>query len=919
MAFRKLLLSGSLTFIVMTAFVTAEINLPSIIPEHYNIKLKTYIDDNKFYGECNVSINIHLITQNINLYVGGLCIIDIILIKYFEVYDKDEGEIKILKPTYFCIDKTHASLDFTEALRGNYILNMRFIGTLADNRGIKTFYKGRENATWWPAIHSKTSYVQQIFPCLDDLTLKSTYNISIMHHKDYDVSSNMPQLKVDADEEHGMVWTHFDTTPPMPTYLVAAIMTNKSEFSKQKLGIDDIIAQYRSDSFGLWYAQSIIEDIMLFLNREWKNVKIISEVNNVAIPNYKDNGVTNLGLIFYRESDMIYDENIDPIGVKVKVERVIGYKVMQEWFHNIFQTSWCSTPWLHEAFITFMGAYAMDKAFPEARMMDLFVVQIQHEVLHWDVDFQSSTSQAIFSEIISYFKASIMLRMVKHAVEQLFWDSMRLCIYDHDYEFVYPHDYWTALKNVYLQNYYYGTQEENNALINIQELKTWMNQKHYPVIYMIRKYDQSQISTYNIIINSINVTNNLSIPLTYTTQRQLNFNTSSPTFLFYEKGVDQSNKHFLKIPDLTNDQWIIFNLQQTGYYRVNYDSQNWELITMYLYSDKYTNIHVLNRAQLVDDAFHLLLSHQIHSSIFWDITKYLHHETDYVAWYPMFKALEYMSSIFSIPIGELLGKSEKLYFARMMMQNTLYDILEVINYTEVFNEDEHRKSLRQEAAKWACLLNEKKCLEVANKKLMQHIKDPEKHKILPWWKDWTYRNGLCAVNSSWQAILLWEDLYNMWANSIDTKILSCIHDMDIIENFLSKTGYVIEKSSLKDILRLQAINNFLTIITKYITIEHIHTHILSNFKKLIPRKIRIVTLTVIINHLFDEKQLIELENFAKNDLGKQELYFEFSEKILYERQKERKADPILLKILDKIKNRRSQIKDLHKFADIFMY
>ncbi|KAL6427827.1 hypothetical protein ACFW04_008336 [Cataglyphis niger] len=300
MAFRKWLLSGSLTFIVMTAFVTADVNLPNIVPEHYNIKLKAYIDDNKFYGECNVSVNINLITKNINLYVGGLCIIDIILIKSFEVYDKDEREIKILKPTYFCIDKTHANLDFTEALWGNYILNMRFIGTLADNRGIKTFYKGRENTTWWPAIHSKTSYVQQIFPCLDDLTLKSTYNISIMHYKDYDVSSNMPQLKVE-DEEHGMVWTHFNTTPPMPTYLVAAVMTNKSEFSKPKPKIDDIIIQYRSDSLvDLWYAQSIIENITLFLKREWKDVKIISEVNNVAIPNYEDNGVTNLGLIFYR-------------------------------------------------------------------------------------------------------------------------------------------------------------------------------------------------------------------------------------------------------------------------------------------------------------------------------------------------------------------------------------------------------------------------------------------------------------------------------------------------------------------------------------------------------------------------------------------------------------------------------------------
>lgn len=109
------------------------------------------------------------------------------------------------------------------------------------------------------------------------------------------------------------------------------------------------------------------------------------------------------------------------------------------------------------------------------------------------------------------------------------------------------------------------------------------------------------------------------------------------------------------------------------------------------------------------------------------------------------------------------------------------------------------------------------------------------YRILPWWKDWTYRYGLCAVNSSWQAIL-WEDLYDMWVNNTDTKFLSCIHDMDIVTNFLRKTANVLMQSNPEDyILRLQAINNFLTIITKYIRIEHIRRHILSNFKILIPR------------------------------------------------------------------------------------
>jgi len=56
---------------------------------------------------------------------------------------------------------------------------------------------------------------------------------------------------------------------------------------------------------------------------------------------------------------------------------------------------------------------------------------------------------------------------------------------------------------------------------------------------------------------------------------------------------------------------------------------------------------VLNRAQLIDDAFYFLMNDQLPLSIFLDLTQYLKQETDYVAWYPMFKALEYMSGFFS--------------------------------------------------------------------------------------------------------------------------------------------------------------------------------------------------------------------------------------------------------------------------------
>jgi len=65
-----------------------------------------------------------------------------------------------------------------------------------------------------------------------------------------------------------------------------------------------------------------------------------------------------------------------------------------------------------------------------------------------------------------------------------------------------------------------------------------------------------------------------------------------------------------------------------------------------LNSKVYENIHVLNRAQIIDDAFHFAVEKELNFSVFWEIAKYLSKERDYIAWYPMIKAFEFMSNIF---------------------------------------------------------------------------------------------------------------------------------------------------------------------------------------------------------------------------------------------------------------------------------
>ena len=52
------------------------------------------------------------------------------------------------------------------------------------------------------------------------------------------------------------------------------------------------------------------------------------------------------------------------------------------------------------------------------------------------------------------------------------------------------------------------------------------------------------------------------------------------------------------------NQWVIFNLQQPGYYKVNYDDHNWNLLIQQLLKD-HRAIAPINRAQIIDDALDL--------------------------------------------------------------------------------------------------------------------------------------------------------------------------------------------------------------------------------------------------------------------------------------------------------------------------
>lgn len=69
-----------------------------------------------------------------------------------------------------------------------------------------------------------------------------------------------------------------------------------------------------------------------------------------------------------------------------------------------------------------------------------------------------------------------------------------------------------------------------------------------------------------------------------------------------------------------------------GFYRVNYDMDNWMALIKQLHEAP-VEIHVLNRAQLIYDAFHLAMAGQLDFTVPIHLAEYLPNENSTIPWY----------------------------------------------------------------------------------------------------------------------------------------------------------------------------------------------------------------------------------------------------------------------------------------------
>lgn len=164
---------------------------------------------------------------------------------------------------------------------------------------------------------------------------------------------------------------------------------------------------------------------------------------------------------------------------------------------------------------------------------------------------------------------------------------------------------------------------------------------------------------------------------------------------------------------MSNDDWIIFNKQQTGFYRVWYDEENYKLINAELNSGDPNRIHALNRAQLVDDTSDFVITGRLPPETFFSLITYLRRETHFGPWISAKRAFDEIDNV-------LDGSNKQEVFHSFVAALTEPNYRKLgLNFPK--NESYSNKYLRKIIAELACNYGVKSCLDETRRQFQDYL------------------------------------------------------------------------------------------------------------------------------------------------------------------------------------------------------
>ncbi|GLV42080.1 Suppressor of ER stress-induced death [Carabus blaptoides fortunei] len=680
----------------------------SLRPTHYRINIMPFIWEGNFTlnGEVTITFNVTEDTNKIILNTNDIIIHE----DSVKVTDLDGGDAQILSVMEHQYDAEKqlytVVLDDMLVTGKLYDVTIKYIGNLNDL--LQGFYRisyidyGAKKIRWMAATQFSPTDARRAFPCFDEPAMKAKFSISLARWKNMTSHSNMKKrAETPIENMDEWVWDHYDETPIMSTYLVAMMVSDLQSYKYNALSNSSQM------EFAVWsrrealnqtrFAGTLGPSILEYFNKYFQIPYPLPKLDMVALPDFGFSAMENWGLITFRESSLLFDEKLSTIQSMRDMAMVIGHELGHQWFGNLVTPEWWDDLWLKEGFASYLEYLGVQHVHPSWNILDEFVIEeIQYSFqldcllsshpIHVPVH-QTSQIRQIF-DTISYKKGASVIRMLNHVLgEYTFKVGLINYLNAKKYDNAYHDDLWETLTT---QAHKDGVLDKDITVKQIMD--SWILQTGYPVINVTRNYtDNSAIITQERFLLSKNSSDKTTwwIPISYTMGREFNFENTKPR-------IWMKNESEIVLNNLSSTDWIYVNVKHGGYYRVNYDMENWKMLGINMHQFP----HVV-RAQLIDDSMNLARAGLLDYEIPFSIVIEAFRDPTYISLTAALRNLRYIDNM--LATTPIYGKF-KLFMSQLTRR-----IYETLGFTEKPNDDYGKKMSRSDVLKWSCTFENSDC------------------------------------------------------------------------------------------------------------------------------------------------------------------------------------------------------------------
>ncbi|XP_068612814.1 aminopeptidase Ey-like [Brachionichthys hirsutus] len=741
----------------------------SLAPVSYNVTLWPRLETNKdglfiFTGNCTVVFRCVTETDLIIIHSNRLNL---------TTFDGYHGKLRGLHGatapdmtmTWLEVPTQYLVIQLSGLLQpdSTYELYTEFIGELADDLG--GFYRSEYMEDGVRRVLATTQMqptdARKAFPCFDEPAMKAVFHISLIHPnntKALSNSMNYEPVSISVDGQD-LLYTRFKPTEIMSTYLLAFVVCD-FEFVGTEPGAAVMIR--------IWARRKAIEEnqgdyalqktgpILAFFEDYYNSPYPLRKSDQIALPDFGAGAMENWGLITYRETALLYDPAVSSNGDKEWVAIVISHELAHMWFGNLVTMRWWNDLWLNEGFATYVSYLGANYTEPTWTMPDLIVLNEIIGVMGVDAlasshplssnveDIQKPEDINQLFDSITYSKGAAVLRMLSNFItEDVFSKGLHSYLEEFKYNTTVYKDLWRHLQ-----------MEVNKAGIELpfpieDIMNRWILQMGFPVVTI--NTQTGKITQKHFLLDPDSVVD---------TPSEFDYKWFVPVTWIKTGGAEQH--YWLTDGEGTNpnmtlglNDWLVANVDMKGFYRVNYDSENWERLLAKL-SSRHQDIPIINRVQIIDDAFNLARAKLVNTTLALMTTKFLNKEVDYMPWQTASHNLGYFFLMFDR--SEVYGPMQA-YIKKQVTPLFMHFSEITANWTKI--PEKHTDQYNQvNAISLACSTGVEGCAELTTGWFSEWMNNPANNTIDPNLKSTVYCNAIAAGG-----VAEWDFAWRMYKNA----------------------------------------------------------------------------------------------------------------------------------------------------------